>query len=168
MTLHQLTADLYHIMKSHSKVMVFCAICHLSASDLPFFAPAQSCYKHKLLKINNYSIQLVSDFGIFCISRKRSLKNHQPESTSEIIITVILQISIFCPPTHLNTVHKAAEDPIHREWERGVSELFLSIGIWGCHVIYPRLHRPFVWDEGLLTPGWQDSNWTWGFVLHMH
>ena len=102
MTLPQLTADLYHIMKSHSKVMVFCAICHLSASDLPFFAPAQSCYKHKLLKINNYSIQLVSDFGIFCISRKRSLKNHQPESTSEII-AVILQISIFCPRTRLNT-----------------------------------------------------------------
>ena len=47
--------------------MVFCAICHLSASDLPFFPPAQSCYKHKLLKIYNYSIKLVSDFAIFCI-----------------------------------------------------------------------------------------------------
>ena len=91
-------------MKSHSNVMVFCAICHLSASDFPVFAPAQSCYKHKLLKIYNYSRKLVSDWRIlYNSSRKRSLRNHQPESTSEIIITVILQISIFCPPTRLNT-----------------------------------------------------------------
>ena len=92
-------------MKSHSNVMVFCAICHLSASNLPFFPPAQSCQKHKLLKIYNYSIKLVSDFGIFCIIHleKEVKKNHQPESTSEIIITVILQISILCPPTCLNT-----------------------------------------------------------------
>lgn len=55
-------------------------------------------------------------------------------------------------------------------WEES-RELFLSVWIWGGHVIYIRPHRPFVWGEGmesdLLTLGWQGSHRTWGFVLHM-
>ena len=58
----QLIADWNLSMKSPYNVKVFCAVCHLSANELPFLPSPLPCNEHKLLTISNYWLIIIFHF----------------------------------------------------------------------------------------------------------